>query len=273
MNHLRPPAAPPFRRAVDGRKGPGRARLAKGLRGWLGPELRHEGSNARLVSWSGSRETQSGQLSQRKLGRRRSERCRGGRFLRWCASRFAADRRDSRAMNFCTQGMQIAIRPRAGRENGVHTKGYSMRGEWRKIEARAVELMRGGMVYLDAHRQADGDFVAAPSLAPVEVSLVWRGLWQIGRCRHHGGLSTGARTPEALERLEAARQGKATGRQQMGEGISNTGKHMKEPREPKEYRYELVNKRDGWTGKFETMYAALAKADVRRPTELAAVRA
>ena len=49
----------------------------------------------------------------------------------------------------------------------------------------------------------------------------------------------------------------------MGEGISNTGKHMKEPREPKEYRYELVNKRDGWTGKFETMYAALAKADVR----------
>jgi hypothetical protein len=33
--------------------------------------------------------------------------------------------------------------------------------------------------------------------------------------------------------------------------------------EPREYRYELVNKRDGWRGKFETMYAALAKAELR----------
>jgi hypothetical protein len=49
----------------------------------------------------------------------------------------------------------------------------------------------------------------------------------------------------------------------MGEGISNTGKHMKEPREPKEMHFELVNRRDGWSGQFETMYAALNKADVR----------
>jgi hypothetical protein len=42
----------------------------------------------------------------------------------------------------------------------------------------------------------------------------------------------------------------------MDEGI----KHMKEPRE---YKYELINRRDGWSGKFESMRAAFDKAELR----------
>jgi hypothetical protein len=34
-------------------------------------------------------------------------------------------------------------------------------------------------------------------------------------------------------------------------------------REPRDYKYELVNRRDGWSGQFETMYAAIQKAELR----------
>ena len=96
-----------------------------------------------------------------------------------------------------------AISARAARARDLYTQGYSMRGEWRRrIEDRARELMRDGMLWIDAHRQADSEHrCGARSRSRGGAPCVARPMEGKRRCRHHGGLSTGAGTAEGRARL------------------------------------------------------------------------
>jgi hypothetical protein len=68
------------------------------------------------------------------------------------------------------------------------------------INARARELMRGGLLWMDAHRQADNEHRCG-ARCRTGLPCVRRPEPGKARCANHGGKSTGARTEEGRERL------------------------------------------------------------------------
>ena len=103
---------------------------------------------------------------------------------------FTADRR-----------VVAAIPPRDTGHN-LYTRGYSMRGEWRRqIEARAREIMKNDIPWAEAYRRADSEFgCGARARSAGGRPCQARPMSGSRRCRHHGGF----KSDEGRERLRQA---------------------------------------------------------------------